>query len=231
MTAKPRPAYFAVTTTILLILSLVAFSDNLFTDIGQPSNSDPKMVVHGLFGLVWYLLLALQANLVRVRNLRLHRRLGITTFLVGLGVTLSTLWVFIAVWKGWGAMSAEARANRLLLPGFALALLLAWRWRTRADWHKRLILAGTFLMLGPVLARCYDPLIVSWLEPLAPGVMMRMDEVGFLIFFVGLWIGSFASLARYDWLTLRRVHPVTITGFIWLMTSWLVAALSPLVVR
>ncbi len=189
------------------------------------------MVVHGLFGLAWYLLLALQANLVRVRNLRLHRRLGITTFLVGLGVTLSTLWVFIAVWKGWGAMSAEVRANRLLLPGFALALLLAWRWRARSDYHKRAILAGTFLMLGPVLARCYDPLIVSWLEPLAPALNARVDAVGFLVFFVGLWIGSFASLARYDWLRLGRVHAVTIAGFTWLLASWLIAAVSPMVAQ
>src|SRR5690606_30089678 len=129
----------------------------------------------------------------------------------------------------WGAMGAEARANRLLLPGFALALLLAWRWRARTDWHKRLLLAGTFLMLGPVLARSYDPLIVAWLEPLAPAFTARVDEVGFLIFFVGMWIGSFASLARYDWLTLRRVHPVTVAGFVWLMVAWLVAAVSEVV--
>jgi hypothetical protein len=227
MSSTPSPAYFAITTTTLLVLSVVAFSDNLFTDIGQPSNRDPKFVVHGLLGLAWYLLLALQANLVRVRNLRLHRRLGVATFLVGLGVTLSTLWVFVAVWKGWGAMSAEARANRLLLPGFALALMLAWRWRRRADWHKRLILAGTFLMLGPVLARCYDPLVVSWLELIAPAFMARVDEVGFLVFFAGLWIGAFASLAWYDRRTLQRVHPVTSAGFAWLLTAWLVAAMSP----
>jgi hypothetical protein len=227
MTAKPGQVYFGVTTTILLILSLVAFSDNLVFDIGQPSNSDPKFIVHGLFGLAWYLLLALQANLVRVRNVRLHRRLGVATFLVGVGVTLSTLWVFIAVWKGWAHMSAEARANRLLLPGFALALLLAWRWRARPDWHKRLILAGTFLMLGPVLARCYDPLIVSWMEPIAPVFTARVDEVGFLTFFIGLWVGAFASLARYDWISLRRVHPVTLAGVGWLMISWLVAMARP----
>jgi hypothetical protein len=231
MTTRLWPAYFAVVTTVLLVLSLVAFSDNLFFDVGQPSNRDPKFIVHGLFGLAWYVLLALQANLVRMRNVRLHRRLGVTTFLVGVGVTLSTLWVFVAVWKGWAHMSAEARANRTLLPGFALALLLAWRWRTRSDWHKRLILAGTFLMLGPVLARCYDPLIVSWLEPLAPAFAARVDEVGFLIFFVGLWIGAFASLARYDWITLRRVHPVTLAGIAWLLVAWAVAVASPTIPR
>lgn len=230
LTARPRSAYFAVTTIVLLVLSLVAFSDNLLFDVGQPSNSDPKMVVHGLFGLAWYVLLAAQANLVRVRNVRLHRRLGVATFLVGVGVVLSTLWVFVAVWKGWALMSAEVRANRLLLPGFSLALFLAWRWRSRPDWHKRLILAGTFLMLGPVLARCYDPLIVSWMEPLVPAFTARVDEVGFLTFFVGLWIGAFASLAHYDWMTLRRVHPATVAGFAWLLVSWIVAGLSSLLV-
>jgi hypothetical protein len=218
--------YFSTVTVVLLVLSVVAFSDNLFTDVDQPSNRDPKFIVHGLFGLAWYVLLAVQANLVRVRNVQLHRRLGIATFLVGLGVTLSTLWVFIAVWKGWALMSEEARANRVLLPGYALALVLAWRWRTRPDVHKRLVLGGTFLMLGPVLARAYDPLIVSWLEPLAPGVAARIDAVGFQVFFVGLWLGSFASLAWHDWRTLRRVHPVTLTGLAWLLVSWLVAAVT-----
>lgn len=205
----------------------MAFSDNLVFDVGQPSNRDPKFIVHGLFGLAWYLLLALQANLVRVRKVGLHRRLGIATFLVGVGVVLSTLWVFIAVWKGWGAMGAEARANRILLPGYALALALAWHWRAQAHRHKRLILAGTFLMLGPVLARCYDPLIVSWLEPLAPAFAARIDAAGFLVFFAGGWLGAFASLAWHDLRALRRVHPVTIAGFAWLVVAWLVAVASP----
>jgi hypothetical protein len=35
-------------------MSIAAFSDNLFTNIGQPSNRDPKFIIHGLFGLAWY---------------------------------------------------------------------------------------------------------------------------------------------------------------------------------
>ena len=212
--------YFSITSVLLLVLSVVAFSDNLFTDIGQPSNRDPKFIVHGLFGLAWYVLLATQANLVRVRNLRLHRKLGIATFLVAIGVTLSTLWIFIVVWKGWSAMGPEVRANRLLLPGYALCLLLAWRWRAHADRHKRLVFTGTFFMLGPVLSRAYDPLVVSWMEPLFPDFTARFDEAGFLVFFFGAWVGFFASLALYDWRTLRRVHAVTLSGCAWFALAW-----------
>jgi hypothetical protein len=219
-------AYFSITSALLLLLGLVAFSDNLLTDVRQPSNSDPKFVVHGLFGLAWSVLLVVQANLVRVRNIAMHRKLGIATMLVGVGVTLSTLYIFIVVWKGWDNMAIEVRANRLLLAGFALALLLAWLRRGRADWHKRLVFAGSFLMLGPVLSRAYDPLVVSWMEPLFPVFTARVDEAGFLVFFFGAWVGFFLSLAVYDGKTLRRIHPVTIAGFAWLLLAWLISAVS-----
>jgi len=213
MTSRASGAYFSTISLLLLFLSVVAFSDNLFTDVGQPSNSDPKFIVHGLFGLAWYVLLATQANLVRVRNLRLHRKIGIATFLVAIGVALSTLYIFVVQWKGWPNMDPEVRANRLFLPGYALCLLLAWQRRGQSDWHKRLIFVGTFFMLAPVLDRDYDRLIMSWAKPLFPLLYTkRVDEVGFLVFRWASWIGFFLSLLLYDWKKLRRTHPVTLAG-------------------
>jgi hypothetical protein len=223
MTNRVWGTYPSIISTALLILSVVAFSDNLFTNIGQPSNSDPKFIIHGLFGLAWSVLLVVQTNLIRVRNVNLHKRLGITTFIVAIGVTLSTLYIFIVVWKGWEHMSVDARANRLFLPGYATCLLLAWLRRGQSDWHKRLVLVGSFFMLGPVLSRAYDPLIVSWMEPLFPAFTARMDEAGFFVFFWGIWIGFFASLALYDWRTLRRIHLVTVAGFAWFVFARLVS--------
>lgn len=216
MTSRTWGAYFSIISVLLLFLSIVAFSDNLFTDVGQPSNSDPKFIIHGFFGLAWYVLLATQANLVRVRNLRLHRQLGIATFFVAIGVTLSTLYIFVVLWKGWSNMEPEVRANRLFLPGYALCLLLAWQQRTKSDWHKRLIFIGTFFMLAPVLDRDYDPLIMSWAKPLFPLLYTKeVDEIGFLVFRWGSWISIFMSLVLYDWKTLGRTHIVTLAGCAW----------------
>ncbi len=226
MTNRTWGAYFSIVSVLLLLLSIVAFSDNLLTDIGQPSNSDPKFIIHGLFGLAWYVLLATQANLVRQRNVKLHRKLGIATFIVAIGVTLSTLYIFIVLWKGWSNMAEDVRANRLFLAGYATCVFLAWLRRGQSDWHKRLILAGTFFMLGPVLSRAYDPLIVSWMEPLFPAFTARVDEAGFLLFFFGVWIGFFLSLAVYDRKTLRRIHPVTSAGSAWFVLAWLISALT-----
>jgi hypothetical protein len=226
MTTRTWGAYFSIISALLLFLSLAAFSDNLVTDVGQPSNSDPKFIIHGLFGLAWYVLLVTQANLVRTRHVSLHRRLGVATFIVAIGVTVSTLYIFIVVWKGWADMAIQVRANRLLLPGYAACVLLAWLRRGHPDWHKRFIFTGTFFMLGPVLSRAYDPLIVSWMEPLFPALAARVDEIGFLVFFVGIWIGFFVSLACHDWKSLRRIHPVTVAGFAWFLLTWLISALT-----
>jgi hypothetical protein len=161
-----------------------------------------------------------------VRNVKLHKKLGIATFIVAIGVTLSTLYIFIVLWKGWDHMTAEVRANRLFLPGYAICLLFAWLRRRQPDWHKRLIFTGTFFMLGPVLSRAYDPLIVSWMEPLFPVFTARVDQVGFQVFHWGIWIGFFLSLALYDWKTLRRIHFVTISGFAWFLLTWLLSAIT-----
>lgn len=234
MARRTWGAYFSIISALLLFLSVVAFSDNLFTDVTQPSNSDPKFIVHGLFGLAWYVLLVVQSNLARVHNLRFHKKLGVSTFLVAIGVTLSTLYLFVVLWNGWANTTGEARANRLFLPAYAMCLSLAWLWRGQPDWHKRLIFTGTFFMLGPVLARAYDPLVVAWMEPLFPTfsatmVSMSMDFAGlqadpaFLVFFYGVWIGFFLSLVFYDWKTLKRIHPVTIAGPVWFVLAWLIA--------
>ncbi|MEO8011839.1 MAG: hypothetical protein ABI650_09370 [Dokdonella sp.] len=226
MTDKARSAYFSIVSALVLVLSVAAFSDNLFTNVAQPSNSDPKFVIHGLFGLAWSVLLVVQANLVRLRNVKLHRKLGIATFVVAIGVTLSTLYIFVVVWKGWEQMAIQVRANRLFLVGFATCLVLAWRWRAHSDWHKRLIFIGTFFMLGPVLSRAYDPVVVSWMEPLFPALTARIGEVGHITSFCGVWIGFFVSLAHHDWLSLRRIHPATMAGFAWFVLTWLVSAFT-----
>lgn len=145
---------------------------------------------------------------------------------MAIGVTLSTLYIFVVVWKGWANMPIQVRANRLLLPGYAACLFLAWHWRARSDWHNRLVFTGTFMMLGPVLSRTYDPLVASWLEPLFPVFAANMDEAAFITYFVGVWLSFFFSLAIYDWRMHRRVHAVTVAGLCWFFLSWLASALT-----
>lgn len=203
--------YFPVIFLVLAALSLVAFWDNLVSDITQPSNSQPRMIVHGLFAFGWMVLLFVQAMLVRGRNIALHRKVGLAAFLVAIGVTLSTIYLFVVIWKGWAAMDPQIKANRILLPSFSLAILAAYFNRRRAIVHKRLVLAGTLFLMEPILARTFDPLIGPMLPPMAPGEDMPI----FYAYMVLAWSALFASLLAYDRATLGRFHPISTGAFGW----------------
>ncbi|MBI1393090.1 MAG: hypothetical protein GC152_10155 [Alphaproteobacteria bacterium] len=212
-----RAKYFSWISAITLGLSVWGFSDNLFWNVRQPSNGDPKFIVHGLFCLAWMAVFFAQANLIRNGDVSAHRRLGVAGLLAAIGVTASTIFVFAAVWKGWDAMTTLVRANRILLPSYAAFVAAAFANRGRPDRHKRLMLLGTLFMMEPILSRAFDPL-----EPLFARLPAVYVDVGWWIFFVAVWSGLFASLVAYDWLTDRRIHAVTLVGIGWFSAIWMI---------
>jgi len=204
---------------LLLGLTLTGFWDNLVSDTGQPSNHDPKFIIHGLLCGAWMIVLVMQSSLVSVGNVRLHRRLGIAAIIIAIGVTLSTVWLFVVLWKGWAAMAPEVKANRLLLPGYSLFVALGFLNRNRPQWHKRFIYTGTLLMLEPVLARAFDPLLVPFMGSLTEPQI----EAAFLPSLFSIWIGFFLSLFVYDIAVARRLHPVTVAALLWFGGVWTTA--------
>lgn len=196
--------YFQIISIILLLLSLIAFSDNLITDLGQESNSDPKFIVHGLFMFAWFIFLVVQANFIRKGNYMTHMRWGIVGMITALGVFLSTLYIFIVVYKGWDAMPYYAKANRFFMLSFAVLIALAFRFRRNPDSHKRYILMSTLLILEPILSRVTGNLhIDNW-----------------ILFIVVTWNALFISLFIYDWLILKKIHKITWVGFLWFYMVW-----------
>jgi hypothetical protein len=198
--------HFAIGSALLLFLSLVAFGDNLVTDVGQPSNADLKMVVHGLFLLAWVSVLAAQSSLPALGKMAWHRQLGTFGFYIAAGVALSTLWLFLAVWRGWDALRPEVLANRVFLGFYVVWMIGAWQTRSRPDWHKRFIYLGTLFLLEPVLGRAYDPLVAPFLPVYPPGE----DEHLFLTYLIGSWLAFYAGVLIYDWLKTGRFHRLTI---------------------
>lgn len=215
-TSGRRRFFFPVASLLLLGLTIAGFSDNLFTDVGQPSNSDPKFIIHGLFCGSWMIALLAQSLLVSRGNVRLHRKLGMFALVAAIGVSLSTIWVFVVVWKGWAAMGPEVRANRLLLPSYALFVGLGYRFRRSPERHKRFMYTGTLFMLEPILARAYDPLLV----PFMSGLTEAQIDAAFLPTLFAVWISFFLALFAYDWALARRVHAVTAGALLWFGGIW-----------
>ena len=145
----------------------------------------------------------------------LHRQVGWLAAAMALGVTVSTLYVFVDVWRGWENMGAIPRANRLLLPSFAVLVLLGVLLRHKMDWHRRAMLMATFYMLEPVISRSLDPLE----QLLGPASTATLDEIWMSVAIV-TWNALFVSLFIYDVTTTRRIHPVTWGGTLWFFVVW-----------
>ncbi|WP_026965957.1 hypothetical protein [Algoriphagus terrigena] len=200
--------YFSWASIFLLVLSLVAFSDNLFYDIGQESNSDPKFIIHGLFFLAWFVILVIQSNFIRKGDLLAHRKWGMWGMGIALGVILSTFYVFYEVYEGWSEMEGFVKANRILTLTFAIYILLAYVNRKTPAAHKRYLFVGTLYILGPVIDRVADKLGGS-------------SDLSFFLFETIIWHGLFISLLIYDWNALKKLHPISWMGFIWFFLIWL----------
>ena len=215
-----RLRYFGVTAGLLLFLTVWGFSDNLFWRIDQPSNRDPKFIAHGLFCLSWMVLLTCQAWLIHIRNVRLHRRLGIAAFVVAVGVVASTGYVFYDVWRPWREMTSLVQANRLFLVGFAIFVLMAFLRRRSSQDHRRYILLASMFMMEPVLSRAFDPIESPLLSLLGEGI-----ETAWWVFFVIVWNGLLLSLVAYDFSSDGRLHKVTGRGLAFFYLTWLVVVL------
>ncbi len=203
-----RKYYFSIVSILILLLSLLAFSDNLITDVGQESNRYPKFVIHGIIMFLWFFIFAIQANLIRKDNVETHKKLGIAGMIVAVGVVLSTFYLFYATYNGWNNLVFYAKPNRFFVPSFAILIFLAFRYRRLPEMHKRLILVANLLVLEPILSRSTGFLDVSQ-----------------FITIPLVWSAFFISLFIYDWTISRKIHFISYMGFIWLCAVWAICAL------
>ncbi|MAE86531.1 MAG: hypothetical protein CMB80_27600 [Flammeovirgaceae bacterium] len=202
--------YFLAVSSLLLVLSFIAFSDNLITDIGQKSNSDPKFIIHGLFMFAWFGTFVMQSAFIIRGNYQAHIKWGKIGFLISVGVFLSTVYVFISIFKGWDVMEPFVKANRLLWLSFATLILLAYLYRQNPVVHKRLIFWAIILPIEPVMGR----------------VSYFFDIDSWELFYALVWHSFFASFFLYDWLTLKRIHRISWLTLLWFYLAWTISIYS-----
>ena len=202
--------YFSIISSLLLIFSVVAFSDILFTDIYQKSNSDPKFIIHGLMMLAWFVTFVAQTYFILIKKVKTHKRIGKIGFLLSIGVFLSTLYIFIAVYKGWNNMEPFVRANRLFMLSFAFFILLAYINKNNPAKHKRYIFWAIVLPIEPIMGRVSDVFLIDQWE----------------LFYFLVWHTLFASFFVFDWISIKKIHFISWIGLAWFYISWIISFYS-----
>jgi hypothetical protein len=165
----------------------------------------PAVMLHGLAFTSWMILFVAQTQLVSARRRDLHMKLGAAT--VVLAAVLVPIMYLTAVWGvareshppfidglNWTAIPLA------VIPAFIFLVYEAWRRRMQAQWHKRLMLGATILVVfGPGFSRI----------PLAPPSFWAFT----IQLFAGLLL-IYAPVFVWDRRTVGKVHPATWTGFI-----------------
>lgn len=114
------------------------------------------LAIHGVILLGWMLFFVVQSLLVRVRNIRLHRRLGWFGAADGALVILSLIAITIET----NAPAALQRVGAVSVLGFGIPFSLAILWRRRPEFHRRLLLIATAVLTNAAFARfpsAFDP--------------------------------------------------------------------------
>ena len=206
--------FFQVASILILIFSIIGFSDNLFTDVGQKSNSDPKFIIHGLFCFAWIVILVIQTNFISNGNIKAHMKLGIAGMIAAAGVFITTVYIFVVIYKGWDAMPYFVKSNRIFMLLFGVWVWLGYRNRKKPVLHKRFMYIATLFMLGPILDRAINHFYLQniFSEFVLYDVIVKV-----------LWFLFFIFLFIYDWKMLRKVHTLSLIGAALFVVTWVIA--------
>jgi hypothetical protein len=181
------------------------------SDIARNGFSFPLIVhFHAAVFVGWLVLFTTQLMLVRVGNVRLHRRLGVAGLV--LGSTMLVLGPATAIHMDALKFAASGKSpvflsvqlgDMVAFAGLAGAGLLL---RGEAAAHKRLMLLATMFISDAGFAR--------WLGDPIEGALGH----NFVGFFLADYLCSallILALGAYDLISRRRLHPAYVAGATW----------------
>jgi hypothetical protein len=214
--AKRRERFFFGAMSVAIAVTVFAgFAPSFYLHrvLGSPNVLTPSLIAHGIAFTTWIVLLVTQTSLVSAQRTDLHRKLGVAG--AGLGALMTVLGAYVAITRLRGGfmnlpdgspaagLFAVAMGTVVVFPtllGTALYL------RRQTDFHKRLVLIATIeIMIAPV----------ARLPGIAP---LSFTSIGPLLYY-GVSDLFLLAIVAYDIATLKRVHPATLWGGLFLVVS------------
>jgi hypothetical protein len=211
--ARTRSPFYVIYSVVLLAIVVTGFAPTFFLDAFMAKRVLPvHVIVHGIVGTSWYVLLVAQSALAYRRRIGTHRRIGAAGLWVAFGMlaltALAAVLVFpirLAAGVPLAAIEQElhmARPAQMVrdigaVMAFAGYIYLALRWRRDVETHKRLMLLGSVILSSAAIGR------LGWVAPgLVPPPVLP------LIVLLPLLAALFAN----DVATLGKVHRATAWG-------------------
>jgi uncharacterized membrane protein YozB (DUF420 family) len=196
-----RGRFYWIMSLILAAIVIFGFSHTVPADFSPPG-LPVLLQLHGLIFGCWVLLFIVQPVLIARGSLRRHRQLGrLGGCLVVAMLALGTYAILFALWVDatpffypHGLFIVRGFLGLALFGGLTAAAIIN---RRRADWHKRLMLCASIVVIVPGLERALPVPIMG------PNWPFVVDAVVDLLALVG---------PAVDWATRRRIHPAYFWG-------------------
>lgn len=156
-----RSSFYLMITSAMTCTVFLGFSLTYFGPMARGVYPDvsPLVHIHGWTFFAWYVLLPLQAGLIRSRKVSIHRTLGLAS--AGLGALMITVGLIVSLVQIDRARAPDGDPFWQLLgvPIFGVWLLFtvfyleAMRRRRRVEDHKRLIILASAVALSAATFR------------------------------------------------------------------------------
>ena len=212
MTGKARgETFYLLVGLYVAALGLFGFARNFYL---RPFGATPLadagpiyigVVVHALLFTAWLVLAVWQPLQIRHGNLARHKRTGVATAWLAVGLIVTGIYVGGVQASRMVAAGSDAgffAVPLIIMIGFAIAFGLAVHFRTRPDWHKRWIVVAHAQLLEPAAARALSTLDL----PVFPPIL--------LVISCPVWAGLI-----YDLAAKRRIPGIYIVGLILVLGS------------
>lgn len=202
-----RPSFYFWMTLLMAFFVFGGFGMTYFYPLasGTFPPAPPVVHFHGLVYSSWMILLVVQAAMVNVRNVRLHRSLGM--FGIALATAVIMMGSLITIL---GASNASASGPNhgiflgvMAVTGFGLLFTLAIRNTRNPDVHRRLILLAMLPILPPGIHRLYM-------------VPFGLDSFPLVPMYITLDLMAIA-IVTHEWRTSGAINKYT-----WIGVGWLV---------
>lgn len=142
---------------------MVSFAQFTLRGLADPISAPGRVHLHGILMLAFIGTFSAQNLLAQGGNLALHRKLGWFGAALVAAIVLSAFYTFVMAMTS-GRMGPQFTPHYFLaltiLTTLAFAAMVAWAIARRRDtqWHRRLMICATILLLDPALGRLYYPL-------------------------------------------------------------------------
>lgn len=214
--ASARPRFFFVLSLVLLFVVFLGFAPTFYLDPLFDTRTDYRptpvyIKIHAIILTMWFVGQVVQSGLIQRGRRNVHRTIGVIGAGIAAGVIITgVVATLIAVphAEEFG-ISPRARLNVLVAANsfnllvFAALVSLALHYRSRPQYHKRLMLIASIAIIGPAVSPFRQ--LGIFLQSLLPESISIPVPLMF-------WVLLIVSIALYDLLSDRRIHPATIWG-------------------